>query len=546
MKLAAFLFAGVAGASALRVEEPLLGTYLPTDRVVSKDEAVSFTVALPSRNLDKLQEFILKVSDPTHKSFGKYMTREEVNEFTAPSPADYTRVEKWMKRLDVVTERHLDTIKCTTTVGRASTLFNATFHEIRDTVSDDVRVQAGAYIVPGDIASSVSAVFGLHGLPLPKTEPIMPSAPPSVGVKTLVDAYNVTGVTPTGSASARQAVAEFQGQFMQPSDLKAMFWANNLPADDAVVYKYHGNNHNGNGIEAQLDIQFIMGVAVGVKTDFYEQANMNFCSDLKAWAGLIMADSNAPWVHSVSYGWQGDMSQLGCQPSQIQSVDADFQKMAASGHSIIFASGDSGSAYANGVLWPSWPASSPWVTSVGATRFKDDVVGAPEVAVGQEDGFGSGGGFSKDFPVGTWQKAAVQSYLTANAATLPSKTAVKWYPDGRATPDVSALGTGYAVYNNGAPMNVGGTSASTPTFAAMIGLINDARIAAGKKPMGFLNQFIYQNQDAFTDVTEGSDKIGRGGPTLPYGFECAKGWDPVTGVGTPIFTALNSKAQALP
>ncbi len=43
---------------------------------------------------------------------------------------------------------------------------------------------------------------------------------------------------------------------------------------------------------------------------------------------------------------------------------------------------------------------------------------------------------------------------------------------------------------------------------------------AGKKQLGFLNTFIYQNAAAFTDVTAGSDKIGRGGGDLPYGFDC--------------------------
>ena len=47
-----------------------------------------------------------------------------------------------------------------------------------------------------------------------------------------------------------------------------------------------------------------------------------------------------------------------------------------------------------GSIWPSWPASSPWVTAVGATRFHLDKVGNPEAAVNSEDHFGSGGGFS--------------------------------------------------------------------------------------------------------------------------------------------------------
>ena len=38
--------------------------------------------------------------------------------------------------------------------------------------------------------------------------------------------------------------------------------------------------------------------------------------------------------------------------------------------------------------------------------------------------------------------------------------------------------------------------------------------------------FIYKNMDSFTDVTKGNNAIA-----LPYGFNCTKGWDPITGAG---------------
>ena len=90
---------------------------------------------------------------------------------------------------------------------------------------------------------------------------------------------------------------------------------------------------------------------------------------------------------------------------------------------------------------------------------------------------------------------------------------------------------------------IGGTSASAPVFAAMIALVNDARMAAGQKALGFLNPFLYQNADVFTDVTKGSDKVGRGGSPLPWGFNCSAGWDPVTGLGVPVFPKLMAAAM---
>ena len=194
------------------------------------------------------------------------------------------------------------------------------------------------------------------------------------------------------------------------------------------------------------------------------------------------------------------------------------------------------------VLWPSWPASSPWVTSVGATRFVGQKAGNDEMATDQ---FGSGGGFSKQFDQtdAAWQAQATAKYLsTVDASTLPP--AGSFPTGGRGTPDVSALGEGFQVYVGGHPTAVGGTSASSPTFAGLVSLLNEARLTAGKPAMGFLNPFLYKNEAAFFDVVLGSNKVGRGGEKLPYGYNCSAGWDPATGLGTPHFDKLMAAAMA--
>lgn len=66
--------------------------------------------------------------------------------------------------------------------------------------------------------------------------------------------------------------------------------------------------------------------------------------------------------------------------------------------------------------------------------------------------------------------------------------------------------------------------------ASIISLVNDARIAAGKSSLGWLNPWIYSTaHKAFTDVV--------GGETASCGtdgFPVTKGWDPSTGFGTPV------------
>jgi len=80
---------------------------------------------------------------------------------------------------------------------------------------------------------------------------------------------------------------------------------------------------------------------------------------------------------------------------------------------------------------------------------------------------------------------------------------------------------------------VSGTSCSAPIFAGVVALINHELISKNLPPLGFLNPWLYSNPTMFTDVVEGSN---------PYqkcdGFYATAGWDPVTGLGTPIYPKM--------
>lgn len=90
---------------------------------------------------------------------------------------------------------------------------------------------------------------------------------------------------------------------------------------------------------------------------------------------------------------------------------------------------------------------------------------------------------------------------------------------------------------NGRSELVDGTSCATPTFAGVIQLVNSDRVANGKAGLGFLNPWLYGNaSSALTDITTGSNS---GCPGITgAGFDAVSGWDPATGLGTPVYTAL--------
>jgi len=115
---------------------------------------------------------------------------------------------------------------------------------------------------------------------------------------------------------------------------------------------------------------------------------------------------------------------------------------------------------------------------------------------------------------------------------------------GRGYPDVAAFGSNVLIESGGI-QPVGGTSCSSPIFAGLIGMINGQVITKTGKPLGFLNPLLYQMAAAlpaaFTDITVGDNICTENGcGSTCKGFIATKGWDPVTGLGTPVYAQMQA------
>ncbi|KAF8993522.1 subtilisin-like protein [Cyathus striatus] len=258
-----------------------------------------------------------------------------------------------------------------------------------------------------------------------------------------------------------------------------------------------------------------------------------------------------PFVVSISYG----QDEASVTPAFANRQCAEYAKLGMMGTSVFYSSGDDGVAGGGGVCLntrnqpvrngkkfsPGFPVTCPFMTAVGATQVNPgSTVNDPEGAC--EQVIFSGGGFSNIFPMPSYQAAAVSGFLKNHP---PPFTSAQFNNSGnvRAFPDLSANGANYVVAVDGELSLVFGTSASSPVVGSLITLVNDARIAAGKGPVGFINPAIYSDAfaSAFNDITMGGNQ-GCGTP----GFTATTGWDPVTGVGTPNLMKLMPLFLALP
>jgi len=284
----------------------------------------------------------------------------------------------------------------------------------------------------------------------------------------------------------------------------------------------------GSGVEAMLDIETITGVAGNVSAEFWgfkgnspdNKANEPFMKWLTLMSGT--ADADVPKVMSTSYGEDESAWSL----KAATRMNTEFQKAGARGISLLFASGDSGANCQDGGKYEAeTPGSSPWVTAVGGTGGSTP---GSEFAIGL-----SSGGFSTRWAQPAWQADAVQAYLSSGSGLPANSTGY----DGtkRGYPDISAQGQGFTVVAKHIPEpGVAGTSCAAPTASGVIALLNDARLAAGKSTLGYLNPWIYKNMADWNDITKGSNS----GCSMSDGWPARKGWDAVSGVGTPNYAKL--------
>ena len=291
----------------------------------------------------------------------------------------------------------------------------------------------------------------------------------------------------------------------------------------------------------------------------------------------LIDTEDPPHVVSISYGSD--------ERHQSTLVMTEFNQLAMelslSGTTILVSSGDNGASGCGsqlscnlnsgseetawtGAPWtgagyfPSFPATCPYVTAVGATMGPNGCASLTSEVVCQGDQGGiitSGGGFSGYYSQGTFQTAAIQAYfdtVNGDSATDPTSG---YNPNGRAYPDVSMIGVAYEVVIDGAIEMLFGTSASAPVFAAMVSLVNSNRQANNLTTVGWINPTLYynltRNAESFTDITTGDNKCcatdngycnsaSISATCCPSGFTAVTGWDPATGFGSITLPQLSN------
>ncbi|NXI45805.1 TPP1 peptidase, partial [Galbula dea] len=362
---------------------------------VSPGHDLQLTFALRQRGLDHLAQLVDAVSDPRSPRYGKYLSLEQLRDLVQPSPATLMTVLKWLqghgveKCRSVVT---LDFLECLMPARTAERLLpGAEFHRYVKDQASVVR-SPQPYTVPQELAQHVDFVGGLQRFPAERKvlgrawskedrEQGQPRGRRAAGFhlgvtpSILRQRYNMTAGDVGTVSNNSQACAQFLEQYFHQADLaEFMQLFGSSFTHRSQVDRVVGPQGRGKaGLEASLDVEYIMSTGANISTWVFSNAGRHESQEpFLAWLLLLSNMSSVPWVHSVSYGDDEDSLSL----AYMERVNVEFMKAAARGLTILFASGDDGAgcrrvSAGNHTFRPSFPASSPYVTTVGGTSFKN-------------------------------------------------------------------------------------------------------------------------------------------------------------------------------
>lgn len=332
----------------------------------------------------------------------------------------------------------------------------------------------------------------------------------------------------TGQGSTIVIIDAFGSPTIQ-ADLQAFDADWGLPAPTFTVLTPFGISGADSGwaVETSLDVEWSHVMAPGAAIDLVVAASN---SDVDLYNAIKYAvDQNLGDIISLNFG----ENEACMDPNLLATEHQVFQEAASKGISVLASSGDFGSAQftcddSSFITAVSYPASDPLVTVLGGTALTADASTGQyigETAWNESADFGasSGGGYSVLFPRPSYQQGDT-------GAT-----------SGRAVPDLAlnaSVDGGVLVYQTD-PLSgqefvsiEGGTSVGAPEFA---GIVADG-VQLAQHRLGFLNSALFRlgasplAERAFQDITSGNNILFLSGVA---GYTVQRGWDAVTGWGSP-------------
>lgn len=359
--------------------------------------------------------------------------------------------------------------------------------------------------------------------------------------------YDVASLYASSTDGTGQSIAVLGRTNINLSDVQTFRSTFGLPANNATVV-LNGPNPglvSGDETESALDVEWSGAVAPKAAIKLIASASTSASDGVTLSAQYAVSNNLAP-VITLSYG--SCEAALGTSGNQFWN--SLWQQASAQGITVLVAAGDSGAAgcddpssskaqYGNSV---NALCSSPYSTCVGGTEFNDSVNPSQYWSASNSSTYTSA---LKYIPEAVWNSSGSVSGGSGLWAGGGGPSAIYQKPSWQAGPGVPADGwrdvpdvaltastyDGYVICMNGGLYLIGGTSASTPSFAGVMALAaqrKGARLGNANPALyGFATRQAGGGAAVFHDITVGNNTV----PGVT-GFSAGAGYDRASGLGT--------------
>jgi tripeptidyl-peptidase-1 len=447
------------------------------------------------------------VSDPDHERYGQHLTAEEVDELVAPSSETHDLVHDWLRESGIDIDSFgysaaKDWIVVHLPIEMVENLLDTEYHNYKHT-DGSIVARTTRWSLPRHLHSHIDTIQPttsfFRGTPrdatwVDKTVEV-PASYSTPSNSSIAAVCNVTSVTP----ECFQTLYGTKGYKTKASDKNSIGFTNYLgeipirPDAQKFLAKYRpeavsqayafsqisvdggpvqdgpltlNQSLEGGSREANLDVQAIAGISWKTPiTSWSTGGQPPFIPDISTpentnepyltWVNYLLGQKHIPKIISTSYG----EPEQTIPRSYAERVCRQFAQVGARGTTLFFSSGDRGIGGTNTCFTndgtntykflPDFPASCPYVTTVGATmNFQPEESAyrpARNVSGVFRDLYSSGSGFSDYFVRPKYQNKVVPKYIKS----LGDQYKGLYNTTGRAYPDLAAQGLYFAYFWNG-------------------------------------------------------------------------------------------------
>ncbi|KAH9165579.1 subtilisin-like protein [Lactarius sanguifluus] len=514
---------------------------------------IDLHIALEPQRKNAVVDALYEVSFPRSPKYGAHLSREQLADIVAPHPDTLALVNSWLNHHGVhpssVSKSHGGGWLTVADVPllQANSILSASYQLYQHTKTNETVIRTISYGLPMELHSHVKTVAPTTYFSSPRMLRHTPRlrrqagtvAAPAKAAAASVDLgrvlsrrdidrvtpsflrwlYNTLGYAPAATDRNKLGIAGFLGDSPSIDDLEQFMTEYRTDGADTATFDvvlisggvYDPDNPS---VEGNLNMQYTEAMAFPTPHTYYSTGGGSSMDPYLSWLNFMLSldDNQLPRTSACEL-----YAQLGVR-----------------GASLLFSTGDYGvgrdctDRSGNVRFRPVFPASCPWVTSVGGT------MDYPEVGASF-----SSGGFSNYFSRPVYQDGAVATYL----ANLGGQYDGLYNANGRGIPDISAQAHKCSFVHREEYFFLDGTSCAVPIAAGIVSLLNDYRLSRGRTPLGFLNYWLYDYGIAdlgLNDITSGSNP-----GCNTDGFSASTEWDPVTGLGTPDFVELEEMLDEL-